>query len=93
MIILQTMRILLDYELWNISADNLVHAIKDTLLHMNLSLAQYQGQCYDGASNMRSRRSGVSQVLSEEKRVLYTHYYGHALNFAVDNCYKAVQDM
>ena len=29
-----------------------------------------------------------TQILSEEKRTLYTHCYGHALNLAVGNAMK-----
>ena len=74
------------YEVQSIDAKTLVHAIKDTLLGMSLSVSQCRGQCYHGASNISGRESGVAtQILLEEKRAIYTHCYGHALNLAVSN--------
>ena len=34
---------------------------------MNPRLSNYRGQCYDGASNIASSRSGVSTQLSSEE--------------------------
>ena len=73
----------------DITSDNLVHAIKDTLLRMNLSVSNCRGQCYDGASNMSGHRNGVStQITAEESRALYTHCYAHSLNLAVSDAIK-----
>ena len=48
-----------------------------------LSLSKARGQCYDGASNMSGAKSGVAkQIQDEEKRAVYMHCYGHALNLA-----------
>ena len=64
-------------------ANVLVAVLKDTLLRMNLKLANCRGQCYDGAANMAGCRSGVAtQIAAEEVRAVYTHCYGHALNLA-----------
>ena len=72
------------YEVENITADSLVHTIKDVLLWMKVKLSECHGQCYDGASNMSGSRNGVAtQIMAEEKRAVYTHCYGHALNLAV----------
>lgn len=77
------------YEVENISAECLVHAIKDTLLRMGVSLSQCCGQCYDGASNMSGSRNGVAaQIIAEEKCAVYTHCYAHALNLAVGDTIK-----
>ncbi len=77
------------YKVDNISAESLTHAIKDTLVRMNVSLSQCRGQCYDGASNMSGSRNGVAAKLAlEEKCALYTHCYGHALNLAVSTTMK-----
>ena len=55
------------YEINSIDSDTLVHAIKDTILRIALSLSQCRGQCYDGASNISGIRIGVSaKILSEE---------------------------
>ena len=67
-----------------INADCLVQSIKDALLRINVQLSQFHGQHYDGASNMSGSRSGVAtQISREEKRALYTHCFGHALNLAL----------
>ncbi len=77
------------YEVENITADSLVHTIKDVLLWMKVKLSECHGQCYDGASNMSGSRNGVAtQIMAEEKRAVYTHCYGHALNLAVGDTIK-----
>ena len=77
------------YEVDNISANCLVHHIKDVLLRMNLNLSKCRGQCYDEASNMSGVKNGVAaQISSEEKRAIYTHCYGHSLSLAVSDCVK-----
>ena len=77
------------YQVDSIDAATLTDAIKDTLLRMGVSLGQCRGQCYDGASNMSGSRSGVSaRILSEEKRAVFMHCYGHALNLAVGGTLK-----
>ena len=56
---------------------------------MNLRVAQYRGQCYDGASNVAGSKHGVAaQLHAEEPRALLTHCYGHALNLAVADTMK-----
>ena len=77
------------YEVGSITADSLVHAIKDVLIRMNVKLSECRGQCYDGASNMSGNRNGVAtQIMAEEKRAVYAHCYGHALNLAVGDAIK-----
>ena len=73
------------------TANALVALIKDVLLRMNLKLENCRGQCYDGASNMKGRISGVStQLLKDEPRAIYTHCYGHALNLACQDTVRSV---
>ena len=77
------------YQVDDISAGSLTHAIKDTLVRMNVSISQCRGQCCDGESNMSGSRNGVTAKLAlEEKRALYTHCYRHALNLAVGTTMK-----
>ena len=53
------------------------------MLRLNLSLANCRGECYDGAANMVGIRTGVATQISEyEQRAIFTHCYGHTLNFA-----------
>ena len=77
------------YEVDSITSDTLVSAIKDTLVRLNVKLTDCRGQCYDGASNMSGSRRGVAaQICGDEKKALYTHCYGHALNLAVSDTIK-----
>lgn len=53
-------------------------------------------QCYDAAGAMAGSNSGLAiRIQSEERKVLYTHCYGHSLNLAVchtvKNC-RVLQD-
>jgi len=82
------------YQIPNISADTIVAAIKDTLLRFDLSISRCRGQCYDGAANMSGNRNGVkSQLISEEKKALYVHCYGHILSLCVSDTMKAITSL
>ena len=76
------------------SADEIVAIIKDILLRMNLRIENARGQCYDGASSMSGKRSGVAtQMKSLNRKCLYTHCYGHALNLAVGDVFKTIANL
>lgn len=82
------------YSLESTSADVVVTPIKDILLHMNLTINNRHGQCYDGGSNMSGAQSGVATTLTDlESRALYTHCYEHALNLAIQDVVKGVKVM
>ena len=54
------------------SVDEIVAIIKDILLRMNLRIENANGQCYDGASSMSGKRSGVAtQIKSLNRKCLY----------------------
>ena len=55
---------------------------------MKLKIVNLRGQCYDGASVMSGHKSGVAARIKDlNKKALYTHCYGHALNLCVkDAC-------
>ena len=73
------------------SADEIVAVIKNILIRMNLKIENARGQCYDGASSMAGKRSGVAtQIKSLNNKCLYTHCYGHALNLAVGDVFKGI---
>ena len=77
------------FQVDDITADFLTHAIKVALTQNGLNLSSCRGQCYDGGSNMSGARNGVaSQITRVEKRALYMHCYGHALNLAVGQTVK-----
>ena len=69
------------YSLESISADVIVTAIKDIMLHMNLTINNCRGQC-----GHQTNWSGIQSVL-------YTHCYGRALNLAIQDVVKGVKVM
>jgi len=72
-----------------IDSNTLTRSIKDALVRLNLSINNCRGQCYDGASNMSGAKTGVAkQIRDVEKKAVYTHCYGHALNLAAGDCIK-----
>ena len=82
------------YQTDTIEANSLVDIIKNALLRLNLSISKVRGQCYDGASAMRSVRSGVAkQIRDMEERVIYTNCYGHALDLACSDTMKTIKLM
>lgn len=79
------------YSLDSTSADSIFGTVKDILLRMNLRIENCRGQCYDGASGVKS---GVAtRIVQLEHRALYTHCYGHALNLAAQDTLKKLKIM
>lgn len=63
---------------------------------MNLSINNSLGQCYDGAydSIVTGCKSGNANRISDlEPKALYSHYYGHVLNLAVQETPKVISIM
>ena len=54
------------YKVPNIKSETLVKIIKYFLLRFQLSLQLCHGQCFDGASNMLGKRSGVANQIYKE---------------------------
>ena len=76
----------------NIAADTLVAVIRDVLIRMNLSITNYRGQCYYGASNMVGAKSRVAtQIKNYEPRGILTQCYGYALQLAVGDTVKGIK--
>jgi hypothetical protein len=49
-------------------------SIRDTLLHLNLSINNCWGHCYNGASNMVGSKAGIStQIQNDENHAILTH--------------------
>jgi hypothetical protein len=68
--------------------------LTDTLLSLGLSLNQVRAQCYDGASNIRGRYSGLAARVQEvENRAIYIHCHAHQLNLALQSACCAVRDI
>ena len=72
------------YEIPNIKSDTIVDSIKDSLIRFALSLDKCRGQCYDGASNMLGKKSGVAKkILEVQPRAHPTHCHAHSLSLSV----------
>ena len=57
------------YEVPNIKKETLIKTVKEILLRFQLSLQLGRGQCFDGASNMLGKRSGVAiQIYKEQPK-------------------------
>ena len=72
------------YQLENIKSDTNVSAIRDVLLRTQISLDNFRGQCYNGASNMLGKKSGVAkQILDIQPKAFATHCHCHSLSLSV----------
>ena len=77
------------YELENIKSDTIVLAIRDVLLRTQILLDNCRGQCYDGASNMLGKKSGVAkQILDIQPKAFATHCHCHSLSLSVKEATK-----
>ena len=63
--------------------------IKDVLPKLQLSLAYCRGQCYDGASNMLGRNTGVAKRIQDvQPKAHSTRRHGHSLSLSVKDTVK-----
>ena len=67
----------------------IVTVMKNILLKYQLNLNMCRGQCYDGASNMLGKSSGVvTHIFTEQPKVHCTHYCAHSLSLSVKDLTK-----
>ena len=79
------------YEIPDIKSATIVAVIKDILARYRLSLDALRGQCYDGASNMLGKSSGVAvQLQAIQPRAPYTHCHAHSLSLSVKDVTKSI---
>ena len=79
------------YETSLTDAATLEKIIEDVLMRLNISLKNCRGQCYDGASCMAGRLSGVQARLLEKcDKAIYVHCCAHSLNLAIQDATRAV---
>ena len=72
------------YQIRNIESNTISSALQDILVRAQLSLNNCRGQCYDGASNMLGRKSGVAQqIQSMQPKALPTHCHAHSLSLGI----------
>ena len=71
-----------------ITAEDIVLVLTETLTEMHLRIADWRGQCYNGASTMSQAKSGVAtRIKTLNEKCLFTHCYGHVLNLSLkDDC-------
>ena len=67
-----------------IKSDTIVATIRDILLRTQISLDNFRGQCYDGASNMLRKKSGVAKQIQDiQPKAFVTHCHCHSLSLSV----------
>ena len=72
----------------------LLTLLQQILSTIGLCFSNLRAQCYDGASNMRGRYSGLSARVKEiEPRAIYTHCYAHILNLVLSHACQSIQDV
>ena len=74
----------------NITFATTVGLLKDTVLHLNLSLSMCHAQCNDGASNMEKVASEIKAI---EPTTLYLHCFAHSSYLAVADTLKSIKLM
>ena len=71
-------------ELQRITGEALGNAIIKFYNDIGVEIAEYQGQCYDGAANMQSQKKGAaSYVLKGSPKAIVTHCCNHNLNLSL----------
>lgn len=74
------------YSTSNTKAKTLFDIIKDILVRFDIPLSKLRGQCYDGASNVSGKISGLQKRIKEEEpRALFVHCNAHNLNLVVQD--------
>ena len=72
------------YEIPDIKSSTIVSVIKDILTRYQLRMKNFRGQCYDGASNMLGKTSGVAVELQNlQPKANYTHCHVHSLFYVM----------
>ena len=68
------------YEIPDIKSSTIVSVIKDIMIRFQLQFDKCRGQCYDGASNMLGKKSGVAMQIKElQPKAHCNHCHGHSI--------------
>lgn len=79
------------YETKNTKAETLFDIVRDILVRFDLKINCLRGQCYDGASNVSVRLTGLkAQILEVEPRALHTHCNAHKVNLSVQDSLESI---
>ncbi|XP_062521025.1 zinc finger MYM-type protein 1-like [Corticium candelabrum] len=74
--------------------ESLFQQLTQVLLETGLSMSMVRAQCYDGASSMCGKHSGLATRLQEvEKKAGYVHCHAHRLNLSLQNSCENVTDV
>ena len=80
------------YKIPDIKSSTIVSVIKYILMRYQLSMENFRDQCYDGASNMLKKTSGVAVELQKlQPKANYTHCHVHSLYVSVKDATKKVK--
>ncbi|XP_031781362.1 zinc finger MYM-type protein 1-like [Nasonia vitripennis] len=74
------------FETKDTKSETLYELVTDFLATNNLNIKHLRGQCYDGASNMSGRITGLQTRIREtEPRALFVHCSAHSLSLCVQD--------
>ena len=81
------------YEIPDIKSSTIVSVMKDILTRYQLSMENFRGQCYDGASNMLGKTSEIAVELQKlQPKANYTHCHAQSLSLSVKDVTKKRQN-
>ena len=80
------------YPMERATTDHIIAALKNALSSMHLRIENARGQCYDGGVYSGWGKNGVAtQLKALNRKCLYTHCYGYALNLGVADAIRSVK--
>ncbi|XP_031781025.2 zinc finger MYM-type protein 1-like [Nasonia vitripennis] len=76
----------------NTKSETLLKIVTEYLAKITLSINDLRGQCYDGASNVSGKITGLQTRIRElEPRALFVHCSAHSLNLVVQDALEDIQ--
>lgn len=68
----------------SLNAVDIFNTLSDIVTHYNISWTSVLAVCFDGASTMSGKISGVqARCKAENNKIIYVHCYAHCLNLAL----------
>lgn len=75
------------YDTKNTKSETIYALVKRVFAECGLDMKKLRGQCYDGASNVSGKISGLQiRFRKEEPRAIFVHCNAHKLNLVVSGC-------
>lgn len=79
------------YDTSNTKSETLFSIVQNVFKSCKLEFKNLRGQCYDGASNVSGKLTGLqARIREEEPRALHIHCNAHKLNLAVQDAMEGV---